>query len=142
MAKCHGNRKLQHFKRKCRLRGLNEDEIMKLILKRTHERSEPKTVNKRKRSSPERVSKKMKISSNSNDGICFYKPSKYLKMPRKILLHSLRLQLKCPIKRKKEQQFIIGRLGIVDRQFCLQQIHDLFQTYSMLGIQYRIWPVS
>ncbi len=25
--KCHGNRKLQHFKRKCRVRGLTEEQI-------------------------------------------------------------------------------------------------------------------
>ena len=29
--KCHGNRKLQHFKRKCRARGLNEEKIITII---------------------------------------------------------------------------------------------------------------
>jgi hypothetical protein len=29
--KCHGNRKLQRFCRRCRARGLNEDDIAKLI---------------------------------------------------------------------------------------------------------------
>jgi len=31
---CHENRKLQHFKRKCRAHGLNEEEITTLIHKR------------------------------------------------------------------------------------------------------------
>jgi hypothetical protein len=26
-SKCHGNRKLQHFKRKCRVRGLTEEQL-------------------------------------------------------------------------------------------------------------------
>lgn len=29
--KCHGNRKLQRFKKKCLKRGLNKEEIQKLI---------------------------------------------------------------------------------------------------------------
>jgi len=42
--KCHGNRKLQHFKRKCRARGLNEEEITTLIHKRNDTISE-RTLN-------------------------------------------------------------------------------------------------
>jgi hypothetical protein len=71
-----------------------------------------------------------------------YKPSKYLKMPRKLLLHSLRLQLNHPLKKKKEQNFILSRLKIVDQQFCLDQIRHLYQTYCDLGLQHKIWPVS
>jgi hypothetical protein len=33
---CHGNQKLQHFKRKCRARGLSEQEITTLIHKSNH----------------------------------------------------------------------------------------------------------
>ncbi|CAF2130096.1 unnamed protein product [Rotaria magnacalcarata] len=40
---------------------------------------------------------------DENDDISFYEPSRYLRMPRKFLLQSLRLQLNCSIKRKKEQ---------------------------------------
>jgi hypothetical protein len=32
--KCHGNRKLQHFKRKCRARGLTEEQIATRIQNR------------------------------------------------------------------------------------------------------------
>ena len=40
--KCHGNRKLQHFKRKCRAHGITEDEITKLIESRNNQ---PRTTN-------------------------------------------------------------------------------------------------
>ncbi|CAF4841217.1 unnamed protein product [Rotaria magnacalcarata] len=35
--KCHGNKKLQRFKRKWRTRGLNEEEIVTLINTRSHD---------------------------------------------------------------------------------------------------------
>jgi hypothetical protein len=39
-SKCHGNRQLQHFKRKCLARGFNEAEIATVIHKRNHTISE------------------------------------------------------------------------------------------------------
>ncbi|CAF1546990.1 unnamed protein product, partial [Rotaria magnacalcarata] len=175
--KCHGNRKLQRFKRKWRTRGLNEEEIATLINIKSHDTSEQslnesmmndeiETFNKRKRSSSKQklsnksltsmsqssisqgVFKKMKNSQietkspmdnnsdrlNENDDISFYKPSRYLKMPRKFLLNSLRLQLNCSIKRKKEQRFTLSRLELFDKQFCLEQIHHLYQKYLDFGL--------
>ncbi|CAF3334777.1 unnamed protein product [Rotaria socialis] len=38
--KCHGNRKLQRFKRKWRTRGLNEEKIATLINTKSHDTSE------------------------------------------------------------------------------------------------------
>ena len=38
-SKCHGNRKLQHFKRKCRARGMTTDAITDLINTRNNDRS-------------------------------------------------------------------------------------------------------
>ncbi|CAF2105658.1 unnamed protein product [Rotaria magnacalcarata] len=38
--KCHGNKKLQRFKRKWRTRGLNEEEIVTLINTKGHDISE------------------------------------------------------------------------------------------------------
>jgi hypothetical protein len=182
--KCHGNRKLQHFKRKCRARGLNEEEITVLIQNRNHTISEQSSndqmvieqtheSNKRKRdlstqpfiissiksmsqlSISQGVSKKLKCSSeetnsskrdrlsqSNQDNLVLYKPSKYLKMPRRLLLHSLRLQLKCSLKKKKEQNFILSRLKIIDQQFCIDQIRYLYQTYFDLGLLYQVWPVS
>jgi DNA-binding transcriptional regulator YhcF (GntR family) len=182
--KCHGNQKVQHFKQKCRARGLNQEEIITLIHQRNdtiNERplndqtihEQPHEPNKRKRdlstqhsiqnsiksmsqlSISQGVSKKMKNStqetkslndSNSNQSeqvnYIVYKPSKYLRMPRKLLLHSLRLQLNSPLKKKKEQSFILSRLELVDQQFCLDQTHYLYQTYCDLGLQHQIWLVS
>ena len=89
------------------------------------------------------------MSSNDDDSnqskqnkFTIYKLSKYLKMPRKLLLHSLRLQLNQKLKKKKEQRFILERLHLFDKQFYLEQIHYLYQTYFNLGSQYKIWPVS
>ncbi|CAF4988162.1 unnamed protein product, partial [Rotaria magnacalcarata] len=61
-------------------------------------------------------------------------------MPRKFLLKSLRLQLNCSIKRKKEQRFTLSRLELFDKQFCHHQIHQLYQKYLDFGLQYQIWP--
>ncbi len=78
----------------------------------------------------QKVSKKMKQSAkeekssndddnstqSTQDHSALYKPSKYLKMPRKLLLHSLHLlQLNDPMKKNKEQRFILSRLAIVDQ---------------------------
>jgi hypothetical protein len=61
------------------------------------------------------------------------KPSKYLKMPRRLLLHSLHLQLNCSLKKKKEQRFILSRLRIIDQQFYFKQIRYLYKNYFDLG---------
>jgi len=177
-SKCHGNRKLQHFKRKCRARGLNEDEIEKLIHTKNQNSNNDKIkqFNKRKRNhsekqdsinnsiqsmsqlsiSQEKISKKLKQTTavetmsddNQNNDMnqCegnLYKFSKYLKMPRRLLLNSLQLQLNYPLKKKKkEQNFILSRLRLFDRQFCFHQISYLYQTYYTLGVENKIWPVS
>ncbi|CAF5176976.1 unnamed protein product, partial [Rotaria magnacalcarata] len=76
--KCHGNRKLQRFKRKWRTRGLNEEKIATLINIRRHDTSEQslnesmmndeiETFNKRKRSSSkQKLSNKSLISMNQS----------------------------------------------------------------------------
>jgi hypothetical protein len=191
--KCHGNRKLQHFKRKCRAHSLTEEEITTLINKRNSTTFEQllndqttiyeqtnttiRETNKRKRilstqdfigspiksmsqlsiSQDEEVSKKLKnsttdetvFSNNDNrnqsnqDNCILYKASKYLKMPRKLLFHSLHLQLNYRLKwKKKERRFILSRLELFDQQFCLDQIRYLYQTYFNLGLQHEMWPVS
>jgi hypothetical protein len=78
------------------------------------------------------VSKKLKnsmeetMSMNDNDShqsnqinYTFYKPSKYLKMSRKLLLHLLHLQINYSLKKKKEKSSILSRLATVDQQFVL-----------------------
>ena len=193
--KCHGNQKLQHFKRKCRSRGFTQEQIATMIDKKNHAISEQSPTdpiiseqldqtNKRKRDnlSTENLStssiksmsqlsiasfvvtKKIKHStatppsSNSmnteidseanSQNITFYKPSKYLKMPRRLLLHSLHHQLQWPLhnkkkkKNKKEQIFLLSRLQIIDQQFCLEQICSLYQVYFDRGSSNHVWPVS
>jgi hypothetical protein len=187
--KCHGNRKLQYFKRKCRARGLNEEQILARILNRTndtifeqlpmdqtiperaheshkrkrHDQSTQKSFNSSTKSmsqlsiSQAAVSKKTKrspietttMSSNneistetSSQSHVLDKPSKYLKMPRRLLLHSLHLQLNCSLKKKKEQRFILSRLRIIDQQFYLEQIRYLYKTYFDLGSKQQMWLVS
>lgn len=133
--KCHGNRKLQHFKRKCRARSLTDQEILGKLGQ----------TDKRKNVCQSSVSqekpKRRKYSKPQEDKIIFYKPSKYLKMPKKLLLQSLRLQLNCPLKKRKEQQFILMRLRTVDQRFCLDQLHQLYWTYYEQGVQSQVWLV-
>jgi hypothetical protein len=81
-------------------------------------------------------------TQTSSQSYTLYKPLKYLKMPRRLLLHSLHLQLNCPLKKKKEQRFVLSRLKIVDQQFCLEKIRYLYQTYFDLGSQQQVWLVS
>jgi hypothetical protein len=82
-------------------------------------------------------------SNQSNQDNCtLYKASKYLKMPRKLLFHSLNLQLNYRLKKRKERRFILSRLELFDQQFCLDQIRYLYQIYFDQGLQYQMWPVS
>jgi hypothetical protein len=62
-----------------------------------------------------------------------HKFSKYLKMPRRLLINSLHVQLNYLLKKKKEQNFILSRLRLFDEQFCLDQIRYLYQVYFDLG---------
>ena len=71
-----------------------------------------------------------------------YRPSKYLKMPKKLLVRSLRLQLNQTIKKRKEQRFIFARLQLLDRQFCLGLDLRLYQSYFTEGEHHKMWPVS
>ena len=157
--KWHGNRKLQHFKRKCRARGLAEELITEriqnrtnitserlptdqIILERTHEKSwkrkrEDQSIQKALNTSTKSLSqlsipqaavrKKTKHSpvetvssrnemrtQTSPQSYMLYKPSKYVKIPRRLLLHSLHLQLNCSLKKKKEQHFILSLLETID----------------------------
>ncbi|CAF4107574.1 unnamed protein product, partial [Adineta steineri] len=150
--KCHGNRKLHHFKRKCRSRGLSEEQIAILIHQRNHTISKQLSTNQMKNNHTEQqhkrkrdlskqdllnsstkslsqlsisqearkkaktsqdktmLSKVNQSSQTSEEKHTSYKPSKYLRMPRKQLLHSLRLQLNHSLKQEQEQSFVLSRL--------------------------------
>jgi hypothetical protein len=71
------------------------------------------------------------------------KYSKYLRMPRKLLLRSLQLQLHCRrLKRKDEQNYLLRRLQLIDEHFCVDLIRYLYQSYWDLSSSVNIWPVS
>ena len=70
--------------------------------------------------------------------------SKYFQMPKKLLLHSLRLQLNYPLKKRKDKSFILSRLRLLDEQFCLRMDQYLNQSHfdNADGSHDKIWPVS
>ena len=65
----------------------------------------------------------------------------YLKVLSNMLLQSLRLHLKHPLKKKIEQKFIHLRLQQSDRQFYLDLNRSLWQSYLNIGSQTQLWPV-
>ena len=179
-SKCHGNCKLQHFKRKCRARGLNEEQIAVLINTQNDTvcvnslNNQTKQAFKRKRdlsqhglsnssmkslsqlsiSQPSTKKTKNNISqhkiASAHDNQADvghvddtqYKPSKHLRMPRKLLLRSLRLQLNSALKEQSDRQFLLARLELSDKKFCLDANKYLYQTYLDLGSRHNIWSVS
>ena len=80
--------------------------------------------------------------ASAHDNVTQYKPSKYLRMPRKIPLRSLRLQLNSALKEQKDRQFLLARLELSDKKLCLDANKYLYQTYLDLGSRHNIWSVS
>ena len=72
----------------------------------------------------------------------FSRSSKYLKMPKKLLYRSLGHQLNHRIKKKNERKFILSRVQLLDRQFCLVLNINLYHSYVSEGKHYKMWPVS
>ncbi len=98
---------------------------------------------KTKHSTVETMSSNTVIGTQtSSQNYTLYKPSKYLKMPRRLLLHSLHFPLNCSLKKKKEHRFILSRLRIIDQQFYLEQIRYLYKTFFDLGSKQQMWLVS
>ncbi len=52
-------------------------------------------------------------------------------MPQKLLFYSLYLQLNYRLKKKKQQHCILSQFELFDQQFCLDQIHYLYQMWSV-----------
>ena len=101
------------------------------------------TFKKIKHSTSETLSlSKSNDNERNHNHYTLYKPSKCLKMPRKLLLNSLRLQINCSLKKKNEQKFILTRLRLFDHKFCLDQLHYMYQNYYEQGSQYQVWLVS
>jgi hypothetical protein len=94
---------------------------------------------KTKRSTVDIIFSNNEISTQTNSqNYMLYKPSKYLKMSQRLLLHSPHLQLNCSLKKKKEQCFVLSRLTIINQRFCFEQIRYLYQTYLDPGSQQKV----
>ena len=175
-SKCHGNQKLQRFKRKWRARGLIEEEIQALIHtteQQQHREQQSKRMTekrKRHRSSQQSMASSIRSmsqlslsqrsckrrremaedSSSMDDSLSnvteinlkLERYSKYLRMPRKLLLRSIEIQLNHRLKRVDEQNYILRRLQLIDEHFCVQLIRNQYQSYWNLGNAALIWPVS
>lgn len=197
-SKGHGNRRLYHFKRKCRVRGLTEEAIQVLIQARqerllkkqqqqpqqplqtdqvlhngqhdqqqlVHQQQQPRndrltqasiahsihslsqlSISHRPSKQPPEMTESTspiddRLSDVGDINLSLYRYSKYLKMPRELLLRSLRLQLDLRLKREIEQNYVLRRLHLLDDHFCLSRIRQLYQSYVDLGTPDQIWPVS
>ena len=72
----------------------------------------------------------------------FISISKYLKMPYKLLHHTLCIKLKHQLIKNKERYFVLSRLGLLDELCYMSDLHQLWRTYYHTGVQYQLWPVS
>ena len=155
--RCHGNRALQRFKRRCRARGSSDEKISaavqtRLASERVHKRKRDPVADSTKSLSQLSLSqgrsKKIKASEVESSPLTdhvhsqLHTLSSYLKMPRRQLLHSLHLQLNCSLIKKREQNFVLTRLHWIDRQFCLERTRYLYRIYVDLGVREQMWPVS
>ena len=170
--RCHGNRKLRLFRKKCRRRGMTEEKITESIQNyhRTNERNQ--TVNmeintttetryprsksqKRKRMTTSASSRSISIrspkrSKNKIDNIVDdtttnrpkYRLPKYLTKASNLLYQALRLQMKLQLNKKTQQQFLYRRLQLFDQQYRLDLHRNLWQSYRQLGSIEQLWPVS
>lgn len=165
--KCHGNRKLRRFRRKCRRRGLDDEQIHRLILARPA----PPKENRMKRKSSQRSQgeaieattvrsisqlslsqqqqrrlkrKRTGGDNRSINGTDLYRPSRsrYLSMPKKLLFRSICRQVNHPLKQKKQRTFVINRLAMLDEHFCLGMCQHLYRSYLEIGSSTKQWPVS
>ncbi|CAF2149041.1 unnamed protein product [Rotaria magnacalcarata] len=125
------NKKNQSKKRK-RFQLLNEDKPN--VIKSLSQLSISQPLRKKTKNEDKLASNSNNNNNNNN------KSSKYLKMPKKLLYHSLRVHLYYPLKRKKEKIFILTRLQLLDWQFCLNLDLHLYQSYYTEGRQYKTWP--
>lgn len=155
--RCHGNRPLQRFKRRCRARGWTDETINDAIetrlateraLKRKRDPVACSTASLNQLSLSQGRSKRIKTTEVEPSPFCsdvhsqLHKLSTYLKMPRQSLLQSLHLQLNCSLLKKREQNFVLNRLRWIDRQFCLERTRYLYRIYFDLAVREQRWPVS
>lgn len=71
-----------------------------------------------------------------------YRRPMYLRQPSFQLFRMLSKRLNYNLKKKHEQQFIYGRLQLLDQHYYLELDLQLWQSYSSIGLEHHKWPVS
>ncbi|CAF3609543.1 unnamed protein product, partial [Rotaria socialis] len=153
--RCHGNRKLRRFKNKCRQRGMNKEEIQRLIQDRCQQQEQQidfrmdetnddielhqpittTTITKSKRIIEKRMKMKMVLKKFNN------RLPIYLKKAPNILIQNLSLQLQQKITNKKQQRYLYHRLQLLDQLHRIDQYRYLWQSYLNLGSTSNLWPI-
>ncbi|CAF5189613.1 unnamed protein product, partial [Rotaria magnacalcarata] len=137
--KCHGNRKGQRFRKKCRARGMKPHNIERKIKKRFGDsrRNQPTSIVNNNDSIDHRP--KTIITSVPNPDKV-YRVAFYLKRSPRLFIQALGRQLNHPLKIKSEHKFIYSRLKLLDLQFCLNIHQSLWQSYFHIGYEQHQWP--
>ena len=90
------------------------------------------------RQEPEQLPEEMIVEpTKTNDRLPMY-----LKSSSTALFQSLRLHVKRSLRKKNERLFIHSRLQLLDRHYRLDLHRHLWQSYSTIGSEQHVWPVS
>jgi hypothetical protein len=122
----------------------DDDEISKKVKYSTYARILSSSSNTDSNDNNNHINNRYELR-NEDNSCTLYELSKYLRMPRRLLMHSLQLQLNCTRRlkwKKKERHFLFKRLQLFDRQFYLDQIRYLYKFYFEQGFKYQTWSVS
>ncbi|CAF4038986.1 unnamed protein product [Adineta steineri] len=161
--KCHGNRRDQRFRKKCRKRGIKSAIIEELLNERKQIPNRITTItttdelnfNKRKRDVsvipkstssisivqplPKKIMNKKSTMTASITNKKYRRPM-YLKRSPIILNRMLSKSLNYFIKKKDDQTFFRKRLDLLDQLYCLEVDLHLWQSYLEIGIEQHQWP--
>ncbi|CAM4969512.1 unnamed protein product [Rotaria socialis] len=69
-----------------------------------------------------------------------YRRPMYLKRSPKILIKMLSKTLNYTFKEKADERFIVARLDLFDRFYCLRIDLQLWESYLDIGLQQHLWP--
>ena len=170
MKRCHGNKKIQRFRRKCRAKRMKPATIAKQVQKRFNVLAKTTTPittsinpisNKRKRgpttnrvvrstseisivqSPPKKIAntKSQLLRTSMATSENIYRRSTYLKRLSPVLLQALRLKLDYALKKRNEQSFVCERLQLLDKRYCLELYQSLWQSCLTMSSEQQIWPV-
>ncbi|CAF4964543.1 unnamed protein product, partial [Rotaria socialis] len=69
-----------------------------------------------------------------------YRRPMYLKRSPKILIKMLSKTLNYTFKEKADERFIVARLDLFDRFYCLRIDLQVWESYLDIGLQQHLWP--